>query len=361
MAAPSVGPAALPSATEFALQVSAFGEHPEPLHALLAKFIFEVLDLPDVQLQVRVGTVMDPDTNARVRWPIRTSTVLDPAAGMHHFSGRVSEAAYHHLHQYLTAQHREALRITGQSACISYAKSTRQENVVSAPGDSESTTVVLDASQPPQVIAVHREVPVEEVDVLETRLEWDVQVRAVRRCAAVRPRDGVAQSARLCECHAFGFDAWRVELCQARHYPRVTADGLIVDRHQPSHTSHEVTVHLDAEAVAEQKRRAAARQPNDFAAVVATALRYAQGLAREASRVRATHIGQLTAQQDEERRRQQQQSAEAQQEELTAHFMAKQLRSLKAHIQEQRQHTLPRKRPRDADPPPAGDAGAPAP
>lgn len=47
-----------------------------------------------------------------------------PAAGMHHFSGRVSEAAYHHLHQYLTAQHREALRITGQSACISYAKST---------------------------------------------------------------------------------------------------------------------------------------------------------------------------------------------------------------------------------------------
>eukprot|EP00669_Euglena_mutabilis_P001437 TRINITY_DN11832_c0_g1_i1.p2 TRINITY_DN11832_c0_g1~~TRINITY_DN11832_c0_g1_i1.p2 ORF type:complete len:121 (+),score=14.46 TRINITY_DN11832_c0_g1_i1:296-658(+) len=120
---------------------------------------------------------------------------MSPAAGMHTFAPNVNEAAYQVAYQYLNARLQEAQSTATDASVASYTKAVQRETMVlSADGRQ---VVVVGSSVPGTRSEVYWDSAVEESDLLCPQQQWDLQVRAHRRCPrrpsrGARPECGAA-------------------------------------------------------------------------------------------------------------------------------------------------------------------------
>jgi len=278
-----MGDPAPPTAGRYFLRDAPFPAVASDLAETVSRFLWEAVDGENVEVEVRLGRMVDPSTQDRLRWPLRTPTVLESAVALHRFESEISPEAYDRVYQYLNARFQEAQRLTRGSPHISYRKSLEQDNFYTTEGGAVRVTV--DPADPTKPLRSLRKERKQNVDMfMGLDAAWDIRLTRAEEYSVPPPVNCKCAHARVKERRTYTFDLWKMELTKVRQYRDVKPTGELYDASAPSKITHEVELELDVPALQAERQRMAAGHPSTFPLLVAMAVQYIHGLVAEASR-----------------------------------------------------------------------------
>eukprot|EP00668_Euglena_longa_P045684 GGOE01061362.1.p1 GENE.GGOE01061362.1~~GGOE01061362.1.p1 ORF type:complete len:315 (+),score=109.11 GGOE01061362.1:67-945(+) len=283
-AAPAVsGTVISDAASSYWLQHAPFPPFSPDLAEVVGKFLWDNVDAEHTEVELRLGRVVDLGTEERLRWPLRTPTVMEAAAGVHRFESEVAEETFTRIYQFLNARFQAAQQRTKGSPAVRYTKLVEQDNFYETPEGRVRVTV--DPNAPAQVVRALQKGQRANMDVfMGIAAAWDVRINKAVEAPAVVPTGCKCSCARLKERRSYCFDLWRLELTKVKQYNEVKPDGAPYRPATPDKVSFEVELELDVPRFREEKRKHGANQQNSFHALVRMVLQYIYGMVAEASK-----------------------------------------------------------------------------
>ena len=94
--------------SDYFLRTVPFGDSVDDLTEVVGKYIWDHIATDNVEIELRLGRVVEPEAKERLRWPLVTPTVLDSGAGSHNFDAAVTERTYNLIYQFLNARFQDA-------------------------------------------------------------------------------------------------------------------------------------------------------------------------------------------------------------------------------------------------------------
>ncbi|KAI8921928.1 CYTH-like domain-containing protein [Powellomyces hirtus] len=258
------------STQQLRLESSIFGKKPdEDIVLQVSEFIWRnisaVRDGSHLEVEGKLGLIIDKHTNSRIRLPVMTETVL-MNDGQYRFDSNMTMDQHAHFNRTLNAL------VQRPGATVRYVH-TKEVDHYHETGSRRVRVSIDQKTQKVKEVLVKQRVADLEIHLPNSPLDFRISI-SMEVPAPQPPQDSVSRFRRHKDRLSYSHQVIRVDLTQVRQF-----DG----RDRESNLTHECEVEfIRAACLIEEKEKRQNQKPNNFAAYVDVFLNNLRYLSRKA-------------------------------------------------------------------------------